>query len=74
MVKESGLQTMKDLMGVKRVFLGGALMLTTMDGKDLLNLVNANAIKQFYSRTLTANLGPGAFSSAPVEFNCESWL
>ncbi|RDX97998.1 hypothetical protein CR513_19153, partial [Mucuna pruriens] len=47
------LQTQKDGRGkwvpnyevpyvVKRAFLGGALMLTTMDGNDLLNPVNSN--------------------------------
>ncbi|RDX80196.1 hypothetical protein CR513_39278, partial [Mucuna pruriens] len=41
---------------VKRAFSGGALMLTTMDGKDLLNPMNADA------SNLTANSDLCAFS------------
>nr|KYP33213.1 hypothetical protein KK1_045950 [Cajanus cajan] len=54
------LQVQKDRLGkwapiyegpfvVKKVFSGGALILTNMDGKDLLHLVNSDAVKKYYA-------------------------
>ena len=34
---------------VKRVFSGGAMMLTTMVGEDFLHHVNANIVKKYYA-------------------------
>ena len=34
---------------VKKAFLGGALILTEMDGKELPNLVNSDAVKKYYA-------------------------
>ena len=34
---------------VKKVFSGGAMMLTTMDGEDFPHLVNANIVKKYYA-------------------------
>ncbi|KAK5773320.1 hypothetical protein PVK06_049626 [Gossypium arboreum] len=34
---------------VKKAFLGGALILTEMDGKELSNLVNSDAMKKYYA-------------------------
>ena len=33
----------------KRVFSGGAMMLTTVDGEDFPHLVNANIVKKYYA-------------------------
>ena len=33
----------------KRVFSGGAMMLTTVDGEDLPHPVNANIVKKYYA-------------------------
>ena len=34
---------------VKRVFSGGAMMLTTMDGEDLPHPINADIVKKYYA-------------------------
>ena len=34
---------------IKKIFLGGAMILTTMDGKDLPHPVNANIVKRYYA-------------------------
>ena len=34
---------------VKKVFSGGAMILTTMDGKDFPHPVNANIVKKYYA-------------------------
>ena len=34
---------------VKRVFSGGALILTEMDGNDLTSLINSDAVKKYYA-------------------------
>jgi hypothetical protein len=34
---------------VKRVFSGGALMLTTMDGEDFPSPVNSDAVKKYFA-------------------------
>jgi len=34
---------------VKKALLGGALILTRMDGEELSLLVNSNAVKKFYA-------------------------
>ena len=34
---------------VKRAFLGGALILTTMDGEEFTRLVNADAVKKYFA-------------------------
>ena len=34
---------------VKRAFLGGALILTEMDGNDLPSPINSNAVKKYYA-------------------------
>ena len=34
---------------VKRAFLGGALILTNMDGEDVPLLVNSNSVKKYYA-------------------------
>jgi hypothetical protein len=33
---------------VKKVFLGGALMLTRMDGEDVVRPVNSDSVKKYY--------------------------
>ena len=34
---------------IKKVFFGGAMILTTMDGEDFLHLVNADIVKTYYA-------------------------
>ena len=34
---------------VKKAFLGGALLLSWMDGEDLVRLVNSDSIKKYYA-------------------------
>ena len=34
---------------VKNIFLGGAMILTTMDGDDLPHHVNADIVKKYYA-------------------------
>ena len=34
---------------IKRIFSGGAMILTTMDGEDLLHSMNANIVKRYYA-------------------------
>ena len=34
---------------VKKIFYGGAMILTTMDGEDYLHPVNANIVKRYYA-------------------------
>ena len=34
---------------IKKIFLGGAMILTTMDGEDLSHSKNTNIVKKYYA-------------------------
>ena len=48
-IRESGLPFGKGLTLWKKAFLGGALILTEMDGKEFPGLINADIVKKYYA-------------------------
>ena len=52
---------------IKRIFSGGAMILTTMDGEDFMHPVNADIVKKYYASKRLARLtGLGKSKGIPV--------